>query len=96
MCNPATGSYKSQRCLYTYGQNKILAPIFNNVQKVANGYEFDINGTPTEMFGAVVSCLGDTEGQHQWGGFKVQVGWAPPEMQILPVYIQQHAGKLPG
>ena len=60
----------------TYGQNKILAPIFNNVQKVANGYEFDINGTPTEMFGAVVSCLGDTEGQHQWGGFKVQVGWA--------------------
>lgn len=76
MCNPATGSCKSQRCFYTYGQNKILAPIFNDVQKLANRYEFDINGTPTEMFGEVVSCLGDTEGQHQWGGFKVQVGWA--------------------
>lgn len=59
-----------------YGQNKILTPIINDLQRLANGYTFIINGTPIELFGAVVSCLGDTEGQHQWGGFKVKVGWA--------------------
>ncbi|CAB3985398.1 Hypothetical predicted protein [Paramuricea clavata] len=59
-----------------YGQKKILTPILNDLQRLANGYTFIINGTPIELFGAVVSCLGDTEGQHQWGCFKVKVGWA--------------------
>lgn len=26
--------------------------------------------------GKVVSCTGDTEGQHEWGGYKVGVGFA--------------------
>ena len=59
-----------------YGQNKILTPIINDRQTLASGYTFNINGRPVELFGAVVSCLGDTEGEHQWGGFKVKVGWA--------------------
>ena len=58
-----------------YGQNKVLTPIINDLNTLASGYTFVINGKPKELFGAVVSCLGDTEGQQQWGGFKVKVGW---------------------
>lgn len=57
----------------TYGPNQILAPIFNDLAKLAGGHIFHINGKETELFGTVVCCLGDTEGQHQWGGFKVKV-----------------------
>ena len=28
------------------------------------------------VYGKVVSCAGDTEGQHEWGGYKVGVGFA--------------------
>lgn len=56
-----------------YGPNQILAPIFNDLAKLADGHIFDINGKEKELFGTVVCCLGDTEGQHQWGGFKVKV-----------------------
>ena len=57
-----------------YGQNDILTPIVNDLHTLANGHTFIIDGKPVELFGAVMSCLGDTEGQHQWGGFKVKVG----------------------
>lgn len=59
-----------------YGQNKVLTPIINDLHELSKGHTFNIQGRPTKLFGAVVSCLGDTEGQHQWGGFKVKVGWA--------------------
>ena len=50
-----------------YGQNDILTPIVNDIHTLADG-------KPVELFCAVMSSLGDTEGQHQWGGFKVKVG----------------------
>ncbi|XP_028409387.1 uncharacterized protein LOC114531989 isoform X2 [Dendronephthya gigantea] len=59
-----------------YGQNKILTPIINDLHTLANGYTFVVGGNFMELFGGVVSCLGDTEGQHQWGGFKVKVGFS--------------------
>ena len=59
-----------------YGQNKVLTPIINDLNTLANGHTFVISGKSVELFGAVVSCLGDTEGQHQWGGFKVKVGFS--------------------
>ena len=59
-----------------YDQNSVIVPLFNDLQKLANGHTFSINGEAKLLFGAVVSCLGDTEGQHQWGGFKVKLGWA--------------------
>ena len=37
---------------------------------------FNIAGKEVKLYGAVISCLGDTEGQHQWAGFKGSVGWA--------------------
>ena len=52
-----------------YGQNDILTPIVNDIHTLADG-------KPVELFCAVMSSLGDTEGQHQWGGFKVKVGWS--------------------
>ena len=59
-----------------YGQNKILMPICNDLKTLSKGHTFNVNGEDTEIFGTVVCCLGDTEGQHQWGGYKVKVGWA--------------------
>lgn len=59
-----------------YGCGKILTPILNDLDKLAAGYNFNLGGQPVKLYGAVVSCLGDTEGQHQWGGFKGSVGWA--------------------
>ena len=59
-----------------YGHGKILTPIVNDLDKLAAGHIFHIGGQPIKLNGAVISCLGDTEGQHQWGGFKGSVGWA--------------------
>jgi hypothetical protein len=59
-----------------YGHGKILTPIVNDLEKLAAGHIFDIDGCSVKLYGAVVSCIGDTEGQHQWGGFKVGVGFA--------------------
>ena len=58
-----------------YGQNQILTPIVNDIKKLADGHDFIVSGESMKLFGAVVSCLGDTEGQHRWGCFKVKVGW---------------------
>ena len=44
--------------------------------ELAAGHIFHIGGQPIKLHGAVISCLGDTEGQHQWGSFKGSVGWA--------------------
>ena len=59
-----------------YGQNKVLTPIVNDLCILSRGHTFSVNGRPVTLHGAVVSGLGDTEGQHQWGGFKVKVGWS--------------------
>ena len=59
-----------------YGHGKILTPIVNDLEKLASGHIFNINGQPIKLHGAVVSCIADTEGQHQWAGFKVGVGFA--------------------
>ena len=59
-----------------YGQNKVLTPIVNDLCILSRGHTFSVSGRPVTLHGAVVSGLGDTEGQHQWGGFKVKVGWS--------------------
>ena len=59
-----------------YGHGKILTPIVNDLESLASGHVFNINGQPIKLHGAVVSCIADTEGQHQWAGFKVGVGFA--------------------
>ena len=59
-----------------YGQHKVLTPIVNDLDKLSAGHIVNIGGQPIKLHGALVSCLGDTEGQHKWGGFKVKVGWA--------------------
>ena len=59
-----------------YGFGKILTPIVNDLDKLAAGHKFHIGEEEVILHGAVISCLGDTEGQHQWGGFKGSVGWA--------------------
>lgn len=51
-----------------YRQNKTLTPIINDLHTLANGYTFVVSGHPMELFSGVVSCLGDTKGQQQWGG----------------------------
>ena len=59
-----------------YGFGKVLIPIVNDLDKLADGHIFNVGGKPVKLYGAVKSCLGDTEGQHQWGGFKGSVRWS--------------------
>ena len=59
-----------------YGYTAILSPIIEDIQKVERGFPCVINGSEKLIYGKVVSCTGDTEGQHEWGGFKVGVGLA--------------------
>lgn len=41
-----------------------------------DGYQIEINGNQTTIFGKLLMCTGDTLGQHLWGGFKEGVGAA--------------------
>ena len=59
-----------------YGYNAILKPMISDFKKLESGHSFTVGGKERKVFGKVVSCAGDTEGQHEWGGFKVGVGFA--------------------
>lgn len=59
-----------------YGYNAILKPMIRDIKKLENGESMHVAGKERKVFGKVVSCAGDTEGQHEWGGFKVGVGFA--------------------
>ena len=59
-----------------YGHNAILRPVIEDIHKLENGCPFVVNGREKVIFGKVISCAGDTEGQHEWGGYKVGVGFA--------------------
>ena len=43
-----------------YGPNQILAPICNDLWKLADGRTFVIHGEERKLFGTVVCCLGDS------------------------------------
>ena len=59
-----------------YGYNAILKPIISDIKKLECGHLFTVGGKERKVFGKVVSCARDTEGQHEWGGYKVGVGFA--------------------
>ena len=60
-----------------YGHRGILEPIIiDDIKKIEYGFPCLVNGTQKIVHGKVVSCTGDTEGQHEWGGYKVGVGFA--------------------
>ena len=65
---------RSKRCANCY--NAILKPIISDIKKLECGHLFTVGGKERKVFGKVVSCAGDTEGQHEWGGYKVGVGFA--------------------
>ena len=54
-----------------YSFYEVLKPFFEELHKLFHGVEFKINNQDIKCFGNVILCLGDTEGQHQIGGFKV-------------------------
>lgn len=45
-----------------YGQDKVLTPIVNDLNKLAAGHTLSVHGQPLKLYGAMVSCLEDTEG----------------------------------
>ncbi|XP_066911641.1 uncharacterized protein [Clytia hemisphaerica] len=59
-----------------YGISKILDPIINDLILLHHGHTMNFNNEEKVVFGKVVMCLGDTLGQHLWGGFKEGVGGA--------------------
>ena len=59
-----------------YGYSAVLKPIIEDLKKIECGFPCIVNGTEKLVYGKVVSCAGDTEGQHEWGGYKVGVGFA--------------------
>ena len=59
-----------------YGYNALLKPMICDIKKLENGSLFTVCGKERKVFGKVASCAEDTEGQHEWGGFKVGVGFS--------------------
>ena len=59
-----------------YGYDAVLKPMLDDIKKIKKGYPFIVDGEPKVVYGKVVSCTGDTEGQHEWAAFKVGVGFA--------------------
>ena len=50
--------------------------LIEDLQKLENGCPSLIDGQEKIIFGKVICCTGDTEGQHEWAGYKVGVGFA--------------------
>lgn len=46
-----------------------------------------------KCYGNILLCLGDTEGQHQIGGFKVIVGWALWKFRLCYATLEDVRGK---
>ncbi|XP_066931778.1 uncharacterized protein [Clytia hemisphaerica] len=59
-----------------YGVGKILSPIIDDLILLYHGHVMSLNNEEQTVFGKVVVFLGDTLGQHLWGGFKEGVGGA--------------------
>lgn len=59
-----------------YGYDPIVKPVIDDIKKLERGWKFVVNGKEREIYGKVVSCTGDTEGQHEWAGLKVGVGFS--------------------
>ena len=57
-----------------YGIDKILEPIIRDVTILYGGFPMNVNGVVKPVFGKVLTCTGDTLGQHFWGGYKEGVG----------------------
>ncbi|XP_057308112.1 uncharacterized protein LOC130645999 [Hydractinia symbiolongicarpus] len=65
-----------KKILDKYSFQDVLSPFFKEMEQFKNGVDFLIDGKLQKCFGKVLLCPGDTEGQHQIGGFKVGVGFA--------------------
>ena len=65
-----------------YSINKVLTPVVENINKLYERYRMKILQNEILVFGKVLICLGDTLGQHLWGGFKKGVG-VSKKMQAL-------------
>ena len=50
-------------------------PMLDDIKKIEKGHRFTVDGETNVVYGKVVSCTGDTEGQHEWAGFKVGVAF---------------------
>ena len=61
-----------------YGIKITLDPIIDELKKLYDGYQIEINGNRFEIFDKVLLWTGDTFGQHLWGGFKEGVGFVFP------------------
>ena len=57
--------------LKKYGFELVLSPFIEDMKKLYSGLEFEMLSSTEKIPGMVVACTGDTEGQHQIGGFKV-------------------------
>ena len=53
-----------------------MKPMLEDIKKLAHGHIFVFSGQERKVFGKVVACAGDTEGQHEWAGLNDGVGFA--------------------
>ena len=51
-----------------YGIHQIMDPIIRDLKKLYSGVTIHIGMQNIEVFGKIVVCVGDTLGQHLWGG----------------------------
>lgn len=72
-----------------YGIESIMNPIIQDINILYSGVQMWINGVERPVFGKVLSCNGDTLGQHLWGGYKEGVGVACQVSIIIGLYIIQ-------
>jgi hypothetical protein len=66
-----------------YDYNAILTPILLDIHKLECGHSLEVCSKDRKVFGKVISCPrpGDTEGQNEWGGFKIGVEFALQKCQ---------------
>ena len=71
-CQP----FVNEKLVKKYGYDAVLKPMLVDIKRLENGHLFYVDGEIKVVYGKVVSCDGDTKGQHERGGFKVGVGFA--------------------
>lgn len=57
-----------------YCMEKVPSPIVDDINRLYEGYTMLIQKRESNVFGKLLMYLGDTLGQHSWGGFKEGTG----------------------
>ena len=83
--------------LHKYGYKTVLQPFIDDLKQYSEGGYYEFRQNELSIKTSITLCTGDTEGQHQIGGFKVGVNFAEKKCRqcfITSDELQENPNKI--